>query len=283
MQYHNLCALRVQQAESCTPMQAYARARTHVVRVWHLIIRNDLLPRFLHPVIADMEEGQLSAVWMLDEPTLLFGLFRAFHALPLAAYQFADGALRNLGDLMKSDYQRSRAEKEWEVDWDLFFGAVPGGSHSGISASVAEQLRMGTKLVALLDLASAKEVVPMKGHHPKVREMIDALPGDWPDRITGEGWNGGLAQDFAAAHPHAPVRPEAQEIASGPLYQFLMIEAQCHGERGGFGPLGSALLRASVAGSMARVRPGADSPALAKLETPKTMLELINLVRRTTE
>ncbi len=279
MQYHNLCVRRLQKAKARPPMQAYAEARAHVVHVWHSILRNDLLPRLLHPVIACIREDALSTVWMLDEPTLLVGLFRAFHALPLAAYRFSEVETHNLVDLMTSGYLPSRAERSWKVTWDQFLGAVPGGPRTGISASIAAQLQTGAKLVAMMDLASAKEVVPLKVYQQKVIDMIGALPARWPQKIAAEQ----LAQDFEAAHSKAPDLPNATVLATGPLYQFLMIEAQCHGEKGGFGPLGSALLRASVAGSIKRVKNAGAHPDLAEFETPNTMIDLINLVRRTTE
>lgn len=279
MQYHNLCALRLQQVSARPAMQAYAEARAHVVRVWHAILRDDLLPRFVHPVIAAMHEDELFAPWMLDEPSLLVGLFRAFHALPLAAYQFSGSGPHNLDELMKSDYLPSRAERAWEVGWDQFFGAVPGGPHTGISASVAAQLNTGARLVALMDLASAKEAGPLKASQTTVMAMIGALPSGWPQEIAPAQ----LADSLKAAHPQASLLPNETALATGPLYQFLMIEAQCHGNKGGFGPLGSALLRTSVEGSIARVKLADDCPDLARFETPKTMLELINLVRRTTE
>ncbi len=280
MQYHNLCALRLQQVGARPPMQAYAEARAHVVHVWHAILRNDLLPRFVHPLIAAMQMDELLSLWKLDEPSLLVGLFRAFHALPLAAYQFSGSGPHNLDELMKTDYLPSRAERAWEVGWDQFFGAIPGGPHTGISASVAAQLNTGARLVALMDLASAKEAGPLKAYQTTVMAMIGALPSGWPQQIAPAQ----LADRLKADHRQAsPLLPKEDALATGPLYQFLMIEAQCHGNKGGFGPLGSALLRTSFEGSIARIEFAGDSSVLARFETPKTMLELINLVRRTTE
>jgi hypothetical protein len=106
--------------------------------------------------------------------------------------------------------------------------------------------------------------------------MIARLPEPWPKRITPDQ----LALDFKSAFSQAPDLPDGLTL-NGPLYLFLMIEAQCHGKFGGFGPLGSALLKTTVLGSIGRVVLAVESPDLAEYEQPKTMLELINLVRRT--
>jgi hypothetical protein len=69
-------------------------------------------------------------------------------------------------------------------------------------------------------------------------------------------------------------------IEWGPLFQSLMIEAQLHGVQGGFGPLGSALLRGSVQGSIDRVRLTTDASGAQNLPRPATMLELIATVKK---
>lgn len=58
-----------------------------------------------------------------------------------------------------------------------------------------------------------------------------------------------------------------------------MVEAQLYGQAGGFGPLGSALLRGSVLGSVQRVVLAEETPASRTLPRPDSMLALITLVR----
>jgi hypothetical protein len=277
MQYHNLTVDRLTAKKARPPLQAYAEARNHAVRVWHGILQNDLLPRFVHPAIVDLKEASLFPKWMLDDATLLFGLFRAFHSMPLAGYRFSGSGPHNLERLMKRKYLPSFAERNWQVGWDQFFGAIAGGPKTGISASVSAELLSAARLVALLDLASAKRVDPLSVGSDLVMSMIASLPEPWPNRIKPVQ----LAKDFKSAFPQAPDLPGGLTLSTGPLYLFLMIEAQCHGAMGGFGPLGSALLRTTVLGSIGRVVLTVESPDLAEYEQPKTMLELINLVRRT--
>lgn len=276
MQFHNRLARRLM-ARGEEPFRAYALSRVHAVRCWHAILTGDLLPRFLHPEIAGLDGDALPGCWALDETTLLHGLCRAFHALPLAAYHLGRSGLHNLGTLLKRGYASSEAETDWRIDWPLFFGASPGAPLTGISASVAPELRAPVTAAAVIamDNASAAIALPLRPGNKALRAAVAALPGDWPARIAPAR----LAADFAAAHPEAPIRIDAEMLEWGPLYQFLMVEAQLHGQRGGFGPLGSALLRGSVLGSIRRVVLAGEDEAAAGLPRPATMLELIALAR----
>ena len=274
MQFHNLCA-RALMAAGKPPFVAYALGRAHAVRVWHAILTVDLLPRFLHPQIATLPAGTLPLAWELNEPPLLHGLFRAFHALPLAAYPMRRTAPQALGRLMKSGIAPSHAETtDWRVDWPAFFGEASDGPLTGLSASVAPELRMA-EAIAAMDFVTATETFPMRLDNRALRRALRALPGDWPARLAPKR----LAEDFAAAHPDAPGLPGPGVLRRGPLYLALLVEAQLHGQNGGFGPFGSALLRASALGSMARVQLAGETVATRRLPRPATMLELINLTR----
>ncbi|UFS66669.1 hypothetical protein LO749_19390 [Paracoccus denitrificans] len=277
MQFHNRLARHLM-AEGQEPFRAYVLARAHALRCWHGILAGDLLPRFLHPKIAALDGDALPGCWALDETTLLHGLCRAFHALPLAAYHLGRSGLHNLGTLLKRGYAPSEAETDWHIDWPLFLGASPGAPLTGISASVAPELRAPVTAAAViaLDNRSAAEAGSLRPGNDPIRAAIAALPGDWPTRIAPAR----LADDFAAAHPQAPIRIDAEGLEWGPLYQFLMVEAQLHGRLGGFGPLGSALLRGSVLGSIRRVVLAPETEATAGLPRPATMLELITLARQ---
>ena len=67
---------------------------------------------------------RLPASWMLDETTLLHGLCRAFHALPLAAYHLGRSGQHNLNTLLKRSYDISEAEAaaEGALECDLVSG-----------------------------------------------------------------------------------------------------------------------------------------------------------------
>lgn len=273
MQFHNLCARQLL-AGGETPFRAYVVVRNHAVRVWHGIVRDDILPRFLHPLIAAQDD--LPDAWRLDEKTLLHGLFRAFHAMPLAAYDLGRTGVHNLRSLLKTGFDHSEAETDWSVDWALFFGERTGGPRTGLSASIAPELRAPVTAAAViaLDSNSTGEAQPLRPGNPLMQAALAALPDPWPARLSPQA----LVADFAAGFPAAPVAIEAEGISWGPLFQMLLIEAQLHGQNGGFGPFGSALLKGSILGSIDRVQTACRTSA-SGLPRPKTMLELIKLVR----
>ncbi|MFT4015201.1 MAG: hypothetical protein QM682_17795 [Paracoccus sp. (in: a-proteobacteria)] len=276
MQFHNLCARRLM-TQGLDPLTAYCQARAHVVRVWHAVLRDDLLPRFLHPQIAALDPAALPPVWELGETSLLAGLCRSFHGLPLAAYPLGRSGVHNLGKLLKRGYDISEAEAAWQIDWALFFGTLPEGPMTGLSASVASELRAPVRAAAVmaLDNDAAVRLDPMRPGSTAIQAAIAALPGDWPARLAPAR----LAQDFNAAFPASPIRIDTAALRWGPLFQFLMVEAQLHGRLGGFGPLGSALLMASVLGAARRVVLARETRRTAALPRPTGMLDLLNLTR----
>ncbi|WP_299904455.1 hypothetical protein [uncultured Paracoccus sp.] len=275
MQFHNLCARRLM-AEGMRPFPAYVAVRNHAVRVWHGIVTGDILPRFLHPEIAALPA--LPDEWHLDEATLLHGLFRAFHALPLAGYHLGRSGTHNLRAMLRTGFDHSEAELDWSIDWDLFFGAKPGGPKTGLSASVAPELRHPATAAAVIamDADSAREAEPLRAGNDRIEAAIAKLPAPWPARLAA----GTITPEFNTRFPASPVTVTTQMIEWGPLFQTLMIEAQLHGVNGGFGPLGSALLRGSIEGSIARVQLTTGSRGAQGLPHPATMLELIATVRK---
>lgn len=277
MQFHNLCARRLM-AEGARPLTAYVIVRAHAVHVWHAIVRGDILPRFLHPDVAAMAGADLAPEWQLEETTLLHGLFRAFHALPLAAYHLGRDGMHNLADLLKAGFGVSEAEATWAIDWPLFFGKKPRGPMTGLSASVAPELRAPVSAAAVIamDHDTGISTRTLRAGDGAIRAAVARLPGDWPARLAPAA----LAAEFQARHPDSPARLDAAALERGPLFQAIMVEAQLYGEAGGFGPLGSALLRASVAGSMDRIVSKAADPDEYDLPRPATMLDLIELTRK---
>lgn len=276
MQFHNLCA-RTLMGQGLSPQAAHIAARLHCVWQWHDIIRTDILPRFVHPDIAAMQPGDLPECWSLETADLLLGLFRAFHAMPLSAYDLGRSGQHNLRSLMKTGFETSDGEAQWAIDWPFMFGAQPGGPVSGLSASVAPQLRMPESAMAVIvaDGLTADDALPLRLGNPSIGQCIAALPDEWPARMTAAA----LAQDFTAMHPEAPFTIDAAAIERGPLFQALMVEAHLHGVEGGLGPLGSALLMATVHGTISRIVPRCPQQRPFELPRPERMLDLITLVR----
>lgn len=263
MQFHNLCLGRL----GATGFDGYATVRNHAVHVWHRIILNDLLPRFCH--------SSNLTVPPLDETTLQHGLFRAFHSMPLDSYPLigvAQGA--PLRDILRRSHRTTEAERlGWSVDWPGFLGDSADGPRSGISPSQAEGLDAAGLNLAHRDLATARQTRPNRLLQSQLAPWVRNLPEPWQSRLRADR----LAQDFNSRFGNGAALVSGHSLTEGPVYGFLAVEAMLHGEDGGFGPFGSALLRASVEASIHRVRKGHPNPALP---APFNMLDLITLTRK---
>jgi len=291
MQFHNRNAAQLMRTEApglgrpFTPAEAYALAREHAVHVWHGIVRADILPRFVLPEVMEIDRDEiLRPEWQLDHISLLHGLFRAFHAMPLASYFLGRrrGGRQNLTELMRKDFWASTAEAlGWTIDWTLFFEGGDKAPMTGISASADFRIRASGSSIVALDHATALAALPLRLVSDTMTKAREALPDSaWAENAKPEN----LARDFADIY--GPVAPavSATELGQGPLYQALMVEAQLHGPEGRFGPLGSVLFRASVEAAMLRTSLYDDagalrSPPRADLPMPETMLDLIKVAR----
>lgn len=280
MVFHNLCARQLIAAGWGVGREGevYAHCRRHAVRVWHGIIRKDLLPRLVHP---DLMAAPPPGGRALDETTVLHGLMRACHALPLSSYDLGLSGSHNLEHLMSQGYAPSVAEKSWQIDWQRMFGGTPF-LLTGISASLSAKLSVlastahgNMGLVAQQDVATATQVGALSLRADEVQKVAQALPKTWAERVTPQA----LATRFQADFPTCPVRITAEELSHAPLFLPLMIEAQLFGSRGGFGPLGSALLRGAIETTLGRVILAEEDSGPVALPTPETMLDLLTIAR----
>ena len=136
---HNIIADKVQPVR---PEARFAYARAVMLAIYHGIIRNDLLPRLLHPAVwrAMNERHAASETWLWQQPGLPLefshGAFRAGHAMVRPGYilnsrvgeqDIADllGGNRHTGDATPAPLQPDRV-----VQWSRFFtlGATPSYS-----------------------------------------------------------------------------------------------------------------------------------------------------------
>lgn len=280
MQFHNRTMDRLN-AAGVAWEDAYNIARVHSVLVWHDIIREDLLPRFVLPGVMN---APLDALHQVDEVTLLHAIFRAFHCLPLDAYRLRRGNIRGraLKDLMSTGFAPSLAEREWDISWDFFFSsdtfqhgkALPT---TGISPSFAQTFNVNGSHISLLDFNTAAETHPLCIADPWFAD----LRANWDVSDVSAPMT---AAELCAAFETRFGTDRAIDpavLANAPLYEVLMVEGLLQGARGGFGPLGSCLLRGSQEAAMARVKLHPENKAqrdalLGQLHAPKTMLDLIN-------
>lgn len=289
MQFHNRNMDRLRDLGHSWD-EAFRISRVHSVLVWHNIIRSDLMPRFVLPGFFSVPNDKLPEV---GEVTLLHAVFRAFHSMPLDSYLLRPGNIRGkkLTDLMRQSFDPTFAELQWEIDWKFFFEGRPfqeGKSVpvSGISASAASSLIVGGSHLNHQDIDTAKETNPVRLGDAWVETLRESWPRNLtkvPAPMTAEE----LCVAFEGRYgPARAIDPTALENA--PMFEALMVEALLQGENGGFGPLGSALLRGALEGVMSRVVLHDDVKAArdavsGQLLTPGSMLQLIELTREETQ
>lgn len=241
MQYHNCVARGLIQQEHGTDSnlpkayfrEIFADARAIVLQTWHQIILADLLPRICHPDVLALPKDALDQTLLLDEVSVLNGVMRAFHALPLRQYSLESGSLRPFDQLGET-----AIKTRWRIDWDHFFSPT-ARNKTAISASYSSQFKGANGAgIAFADLASAIKAGPLHGFSPEILTAQTKLPQALQNDLSATA----LTQLFNAEIIGAHAVSEA-ELAQSPLFLLLMLEAQFHGSNGGFGPFGSALLR----------------------------------------
>lgn len=275
MKYHNKivdeiapdeAALRV--APFAQKLEIYARARSHMIDVWHGLIRNDLMQVMLMDTGVSLEE--VDAEDRLDDTTLLHGVFRVFHALPLRGYTFANQSF-SLGAVLASNTLSDEETRAgWPINWENFFDQTSAANKTGFSASITAELSSGILNLPKLDALSATSTKPLRLDDPRIDVFKRLLPPAVQDQLTPER----LAQDFKAKHD-IDIAPKT--LGNGALFVALMVEAHLHGPDGKLGPLGSLLLALALEARMKAVKKMA-LPNGLNLSVPTSMLELIQAV-----
>lgn len=283
MKFHNKIALEINpnvEADSIDDPEikrrVYAAARSHVLTIWHRLIRTEFLPRFVDPEVMAMSHEKLAAFKPLDETSLLHGLFRAFHSLPRRKYKFPEP--RKLVDfLLPSLDDSEKAVSSWRLEWDLFFTDNPMGTKTGICASFSPALssKDGVK-ISKLDLHTAQETKPLRLGDDKIECVLNNMPSVWRDQLKPEA----LAQKFTEEYGDViGLRLTVDDITRSPLFLILMIEAQLYGDNGRFGPLGSLLLRRSIEDAMSKTQYVQTDTTAFTYSNPNSMHELISIAQ----
>ena len=282
MRYHNQIAIAIlpelETSEAVQPPlkeRVYAEARARVLATWHHLIVNDFLPKFIDPVVMKMPVASMKRFAVLDETSLLHGLFRAFHCLPRKKYQFPVSHF--LSEILLT--HRNRDEKEssgWPLDWKLFFTDHPVGTKTGMCASFSPRLTSSEGVpISQLDLITNNETDPLQLSAPTIRQIIGQMSSTSANQLDPEN----LADAFNKKVANAmKVSITGAEILRSPLYVVLMLEAQLYGREGRFGPLGSILLRRSIEHAISKVRTDMLVQTGVSHRPPDTIIELINNV-----
>lgn len=275
MKFHNKIVeeiepndLKLRSARRSRKLRVYAQARAHVIDVWHALIREDLMPTMLIDHGANL--GCIEDKDQLSDTTLLHGVFRVFHALPLEEYLFDDQSFL-LKEVLASNILASEEETNgWEIDWRNFFDTAKDGNKTGFSASITEMLSRGMLNLPKLDALTVMKTSPLRLKDPRTSVFIQILPEEFRENVSPDR----LAQDFKDAYE---IDVSAKTLGCGALHVALMVEAHLHGPGGRLGPLGSLLLASALETRMQAVHK-TDAPIEVALSTPKTMLELLETV-----
>lgn len=281
MKFHNRVALEIEPPlgrggafDKPTKLNAYAQARSHVLSIWHRLIRTEFLEIFCDPDVMAMTDRQMDPFAVIDEATLLHGVFRTFHALPRSEYRFTQRHRSLREFLLGRPDNDEKVSSSWKLDWRLFFhdlanGVPADGTKTGLCASCSPDLMARGALVLDLDVITAQTTDPLTLASPEMTALVARLPAPWAAQ---------LAPDALAQRLSAEIGQEVPAPALGncPLFFVLMLEAQFHGREGRFGPLGSILLRRAIETAMSRTVFRAPAPGLPTHLNPGSMLELIS-------
>ena len=281
MQYHNTIARDIMASEGFNEkshaehgyfVDVFTRARQKVLRSWHAVVMQDILPTIAHPDAMALDEVELEKTFLLGDIPVLNGVLRAFHALPLKHYRLSASGEFPFRQLQEGEVGELR---NWRIDWSQFFGTT-ARNKTGFSASYSALFTMlSGRSIMEADLKSAIIALPYDRLHADVLKAHDTLPKS-------------LKRDVSSAELERLFNLKAAEcgvqgVSKGafteiPLFLMLMLEAQFYGETGGLGPFGSVLLRRFLAHKINSISTG-DTGSLTPVHT--SMTEIINALEKT--
>lgn len=247
-------------------------ARQATIRIYHRILREDLLPTLMH--------SDVMALYDPVDPKPLLGLSpqetadhfafasRAAHSMVRNSYNLNAAVSDELGNVISTSSLHNPIEvptpDNWKIDWTLFFPedgasdprinwAIKLGPHfaptmtKAVAASkVDDSLPAGTPIRDLLaDFHSQLEPVKtlLQTLAPHLPALASVPPQDTVERIITAGF-GALKINEMNASDHNGEFVDLQPFRAAPsLPLFLLFEAKSEGNDGRtFGPLGSAII-----------------------------------------
>jgi len=281
MQYHNKTAREIMAADGFSEtshaehgyfFDVFTRARQRVLRSWHAVVVQDILPTVAHPAAMALSEAELETVFLLSDIPVLNGIMRAFHALPLKRYRLSSGGDFPFGQLREGEVGELR---NWRIDWGQFFGPA-ARNKTGFSASYSALFTMlSGRSIMEADLKSAIIALPYDKLHADVLNAHATLPTTLKRDISA----GELERLFNIQATECGVQGvPAGAFAQIPLFLMLMLEAQFYGETGGLGPFGSGLLRRFLAHKIKTISTGGDGNSMPD---HSSITEIISYVENT--
>jgi hypothetical protein len=239
---HNAVAKKLT-ALPATARFAYARAA--VLRMYHAVIRHDLLKRLLH---ADIY-GRLSARpasspdWLWSTPAIPYefshGAFRIGHGMPRSQYDLNTilGEQLTLGDLLQGGFLGGPLPASWIVEWGKFFdfGGRPNYAFRfNATQNMALNGRDVLKSVAPdtpLDMSLRDWLSAAAARMWRTDVLVDRVARHYPGLSylrprDIESWLAGLIKGQAEG-VQAALRPHLSALAADlPLPLYVLLESQ---------------------------------------------------------
>ncbi len=257
----------------------FAVAREATTLVWRQLVRQDILPRILHPAVLALYAGETPAL-LEAEPgagmPLEFsnGAFRFGHAMARDSYHFGDAEeALPLGTTLRQSSGRSPdlmpIRRIWVAQWSRFFH-LPGGQQPNLSKRIGPQMSSNFVTDGLFDPLAEGDPwglayrdllsAGLSGLH-----SVDSLAANLLALRPGLAAASPLLAD-RAARQQALIgwlgqRPRVSRLGAGdiaalavepPLPFYVMFEAEREAAGRHLGVLGSVLVAETLYGAMAR-------------------------------
>ena len=240
---HNILARALPAAG---PEASYAHARTAMLQLYHRVIRNDLLPRLLHPAVRSRYERSPPTLWTSEGMPLEFshGAARVGHAMVRTQYDMNDtvGRAQPIVGIVTANRGAGDARlpltPDWTVQWSRFFelGGTPNYSRriaarrSALDSSVFENHDAAADGTTLRDMLSAAlaRCWRLDALIAQIRQRRpDLLPADWPFALPAAR-QAAIAAWLRGRLGNTPAAVEAIERLSDdtPLPLFVLLEAE---------------------------------------------------------
>ena len=227
------------------PAAQFDYARVAVLRMYHGVIRHDLLRRLLHAdIYARLSTRPASSPdWLWTSAPIPYefshGAFRIGHGMPRPRYDLNTilGQELTLGDLLQGGFHGGPLPANWIVEWGKFFefGGTPNYAlrfnatqslalnGAGVLQNVAPDTPLDMSLRDWLSAAAARMwrtgalVEQVESHYP-------GLPYLRPQAV--ETWLAGLIQS-QTADIQAVLQPQLSALAADlPLPLYVLLESQ---------------------------------------------------------
>ncbi|MGQ0566684.1 MAG: hypothetical protein ACT4OK_16695 [Gemmobacter sp.] len=279
-------------------------ARIETARLFHRILRQDLLPRLLHrDVVAayGTMAGPLVTGGGLFPVELSNAVLRFGHAMVRPAYRLSAHGVVSSTDLMTGipgiEHQRKATPGLWRIDWRLFFPGLGGAGvqmarplrpllSAGFATHEAlpEKHRIPDHQGAFRNEMAVRDIArSVDGGLQRVAVLVEALRPVFEARFPGWSlWNPAAREAMMRSWLPQGV---AGHLATDPaLYLHVLVEAGAagpdlgHGQTATLGALGSILLAEVVLQQIGLAEATINNDpdvALAASDGPATMPDLI--------